>query len=217
MGVNMKTAIIFITSLISFSLFSSDFNRIVKTELEKSCNEIKSFEIKNLSIPESVIKNARFSGKQLCFSGFKKVFADTADGVKVVTFDLTVKADVLMFADSYPKGTPLTRDMVITSRERIDSRSNRRYIYSIKGKETRNFVAKGAKVTKNLLKKRILIKRGDIILANYSRKGINIIVEAVALGNGSINDTINIKNSQSGKILRGVVLGSGKVVVGGRR
>ncbi len=211
----MKKVIILITFFISYSLLSSDFTRLIQAEIEESCSEVKNFEIENLSVPETVIKSADFSGRQLCFSGFKKIFAETDEGVKVVTFNLTVKADVLSFTDSYPKGTPLTQDMVIVTREKIDGGNNRRYIFSIEGKETRVAVSKGEKVTKNLLRKRILIKRGDIILANYSAKGISIIVEAIALGNGSLNDSINIKNSQSGKILRGTVLGSGRVTVGG--
>jgi len=77
----------------------------------------------------------------------------------------------------------------------------------------KRFITKGTILRHALLKKPDLIKKGAHVTITVTRQGFFISNEGVALEPGGLNDEIQIKVTNSGKIITGIVDAEGKVKI----
>ncbi|MBT4766352.1 MAG: flagellar basal body P-ring formation protein FlgA [Methylococcales bacterium] len=77
----------------------------------------------------------------------------------------------------------------------------------------KRFITKGTILRHALLKKPDLIKKGAHVTITVTRQGFFISNEGIALESGGLNDKIQIKVTNSGKIITGIVDAEGKVKI----
>ena len=77
----------------------------------------------------------------------------------------------------------------------------------------KRFITKGTILHHALLKKPDLIKKGAHVTITVTRQGFFISNEGIALEPGGLNDKIQIKVTNSGKIITGIVDAEGKVKI----
>ena len=77
---------------------------------------------------------------------------------------------------------------------------------------TRNLRA-GFPVSVHMVRVPSLFKRGATVPVVFQKGGVVLMVEAQALQEGNEGDWVRVKNMQSGRIIRGVVLDNGSVQV----
>ena len=77
----------------------------------------------------------------------------------------------------------------------------------------KRFITKGTILRHALLKKPDLIKKGAHVTITVTRQGFFISNEGIALEPGGLNDEIQIKVTNSGKIITGIVDAVGKVKI----
>lgn len=65
-------------------------------------------------------------------------------------------------------------------------------------------------ITRDKIKPRVFVKKGESIHASSTSNGISLEVLLIAKQNGVYNEIINAENPQSGKILRVKVIDEGK-------
>jgi flagella basal body P-ring formation protein FlgA len=82
------------------------------------------------------------------------------------------------------------------------------------GKAARRPLRAGAAVALHDLASARLIKRDDLVAVAFDDGGISLILQARALGEGGLGDTLQLVNLQSKKVLEAVVTGPDKAVVG---
>ena len=58
-----------------------------------------------------------------------------------------------------------------------------------------------------------LVQRNDVVTIFYEAPGINLTLRGQAQEAGALGDTINVMNTQSKRMLQGVVIGAGRVAV----
>jgi flagella basal body P-ring formation protein FlgA len=63
------------------------------------------------------------------------------------------------------------------------------------------------------LMKPALVQRNDVVTIFYEAPGINLTLRGQAQDAGALGDTINVMNTQSKRMLQGVVVGAGRVTV----
>src|SRR5205085_188257 len=63
------------------------------------------------------------------------------------------------------------------------------------------------------LMKPALVQRNDIVTIFYEAPGINLTLRGQAQDGGALGDTINVMNTQSKRLVQGVVTGPGRVTV----
>ena len=59
----------------------------------------------------------------------------------------------------------------------------------------------------------IVIRKGDIVKVKFMKKNLTIELPCVALSNAGINDSLKLKNTNSNKILTGIVLDDHSVAI----
>lgn len=91
----------------------------------------------------------------------------------------------------------------------VDFKNHNRIVSSsyILSKVAKIKISKDRTILKHMLKKEILISRGDEVTAIYQDGAIEINLNVVALKDGSLNEKITIK-TKDGKILKALILNS---------
>jgi len=88
----------------------------------------------------------------------------------------------------------------------------------IPGEDLLNFVAKrnirkGELITRSLLRKEFLVRRGQRVKAFYETSSLSLSFETQALDNGYLGDLVRVRSPFSDRVLRGVVVGEGTVKI----
>ncbi len=79
--------------------------------------------------------------------------------------------------------------------------------------EAIRMIKSGEIIKKRFLRKRYLVKRGDMVRLFYRRGSIEISYEGEALENGYRGSLIRVRVLSSGKIIKGRVLSEGEVEI----
>lgn len=74
----------------------------------------------------------------------------------------------------------------------------------------KSFIRADSIITKDKIKPRIIVKKGENLLAQSQSDGVKLEVRLIARENGAFNDIINAQNPQSGKIIRVKVISEGR-------
>ncbi|RDU55545.1 flagella basal body P-ring formation protein FlgA [Helicobacter sp. MIT 00-7814] len=75
------------------------------------------------------------------------------------------------------------------------------------------YLAKGSFVSKDKLRPKILVKKGEFVLVQSEGEGFSMQNSLEALQNGSFGEVINAKNTQSGKVVRVKITNKNKGVL----
>ena len=81
------------------------------------------------------------------------------------------------------------------------------------GRELQKSLSAGDPIPLNILSVPPILKRGDPVLIVFRRKGFLIEVRGEALDGGAAGDLVRVRNLQSRTVLRGVIIGPGRVEV----
>jgi len=218
MRVFLITILLLLASFLHGKELTEDLEQLFALTISENCPEVSDWSAKEFTISPKKIVDLDVKGKQLCYSGEKKIFAKLENGkVKVVKFKLKLYRSVYTFKRALERGEEITLEDVEISKIEVKRRTLRDVVPKVIGYETKVKVKKGTPVYFYLVKKRRLIKRGDKVVVSFIRNGIRISMDGVARNHGGIDDTISVKNTLSNRVLKGVVTGRGHVSVGGDR
>jgi flagella basal body P-ring formation protein FlgA len=81
------------------------------------------------------------------------------------------------------------------------------------GQQTRMAIAADQIIWMNAVAKEKVVKRGDLVRVTVGDSDWQVVLMAVTEQDGSVGDRVNVKNSQTQKIITGEVVGPGQVVV----
>jgi flagella basal body P-ring formation protein FlgA len=84
------------------------------------------------------------------------------------------------------------------------------------GKSARHALRAGAPAAVRDLIWPKVIKRDDLISVAFEEDGVNLTLEAKAMGDASVGDNVEVTNLQSKKVIEAVCIGPGQAVVGPR-
>jgi flagella basal body P-ring formation protein FlgA len=82
------------------------------------------------------------------------------------------------------------------------------------GKVARQTLLPDQPISKGAVREPFLIKQGQAALAVYRAAGLVISTTAVSLDAGAVGDAINLRNTDSGTTIKGVVQADGTIRVG---
>jgi flagella basal body P-ring formation protein FlgA len=122
---------------------------------------------------------------------------------------------VLVLARPVPRGQPLSADD-LQLEERDASMLGTGYLTSLEealGLEARSPLRAGLVLNPNALAAPLLVRRGERVTVLARSGGFEVRSEAEALEDGSLGELIAVKNLHSGRIVEGVVTGSGLIEV----
>jgi len=127
---------------------------------------------------------------------------------------LWVKAEIRLFEQVVVAAAPLARQELIGAQDlRIErretaGRGNRPFtrIEDVIGKQPTRAIEANEVLTPSAVDRPTLMKRGSAIRLVFETGSLRVETAGVAEEGGKIGDLIQVKNSASGKVLRGVVL-----------
>lgn len=131
-----------------------------------------------------------------------------------LTGDVTVSVPVVIATRPVRRGEVIGSDMVTLLEQ--DLTGLRSYFYTdpanVIGKEARRNLGESEVITASQLAEPVAIERGSKVQIIARRGAVQITGTGEALAEGRVGDQIRVKNSSSGRIVRGWVAGPGRVV-----
>jgi flagella basal body P-ring formation protein FlgA len=85
---------------------------------------------------------------------------------------------------------------------------------SIIGMAARKPLREGDPVLAHDVAPPLVIKNGDTVLVTYADDGVTLTLQAKAMGNAAVGDTLNVLNTASKKLIEAVASGPGQALVG---
>lgn len=124
--------------------------------------------------------------------------------------------DVLVPAKDIKRGEVIEEnDLVIES---LDVKSKEEYFAASpernKSLKAKRNLAAGKPIKKSdLIAETNVIHKGDIVTAKFIKKNLTIEVQAIAMSNAKLNETVRLKTTNSNKIIIAKVREDGSIVV----
>ena len=84
------------------------------------------------------------------------------------------------------------------------------------GKVARRTLLPGRLIARNTVAEPELVRKGKVVSAIYQSGGLTITATVLALQSGALNDVIQVRNVDSGKVITGTVAEDGTVRILGR-
>lgn len=81
------------------------------------------------------------------------------------------------------------------------------------GREIKRAIAANQILSPSLVKKKLLIRKGDMVYIEANKGPMSIRMTGTATQNGSLGEQISVTNSRSGKTVRGYVKSRGVISV----
>lgn len=118
------------------------------------------------------------------------------------------------------QGEVITEGALSDRRMVASAKALRTYVLSgsnIVGKVARRTLPAGAAIALSAIREPTLFSDGQRVTISFGRGQLTIEGSGVALQAGAEGDSVNVRNVDSGIIVRGVVQADGRVLVGGGR
>ncbi len=132
-----------------------------------------------------------------------------------VPIKAVITAPVVVAKTTILRGEYISEDMLQVVHQKITGQHLRYFkrIKDISGKQAKRTIKVDKAITASQLKARFLVKRKQqvIIVAKNSR--LMVKMKGIALSNGKHNDRVKVRNTNSNKIIEGVVSSEGVVTV----
>lgn len=116
------------------------------------------------------------------------------------------------------QGDVLAEELVGEERFVADEKQLRNYFTSreaVLGKVARRVLPKGHAIPINALRDPFLFKEGERVVLVFTTGGLSIEASGVALQPGVLGSLVNVRNADTGVVIRGQVQSNGSVQVGG--
>jgi flagellar basal body P-ring formation protein FlgA len=116
------------------------------------------------------------------------------------------------------QGDVLADELVIDQSVVASEKVLRNYFTSreaVLGKVARRVLPKGHAIPINALREPHLFKEGERVVLMFATGGLSIETSGVALQPGVLGSLVNVRNADTGVVVRGVVQPDGSVQVGG--
>lgn len=84
-------------------------------------------------------------------------------------------------------------------------------IHAITGKMASRRISPAQIIRSNMIEQPQIIKKHDTVVIEAGHSGVTVTMTGQALESGAINESIQIKNNSSGKVVKAKILGSGRV------
>ncbi|MEO8652365.1 MAG: flagellar basal body P-ring formation chaperone FlgA [Hyphomicrobiaceae bacterium] len=115
------------------------------------------------------------------------------------------------------QGDVLAEELVGEERFVADEKALRNYFTSrqaVVGKVARRVLPKGHAIPINALREPHLFKEGERVVLVFKTGGLSIEASGVALQPGVLGSQVNVRNADTGVVIRGLVQSNGSVKVG---
>jgi len=210
----MKCFLKRLTYAVNFFLFlfafSLDLDNLIKKELKNKFGEkvrLKSYKVLT-KLPKE------FSKVELrVYKNFPRGFLYVKNGkIGTVALELEWKCEVLVAKRDIFPGERLNFSNVEQKKiflDRCPREFNENFLNFVAVKE----IKRGEIIKRNKVKKEFLVKRGDIVDATYEKGNLLIRFRTKALENGFHGDVIRLLSPFSRKVIRGEVVGEGKIKI----
>ena len=116
------------------------------------------------------------------------------------------------------QGDVLAEELVGEERFVVNDKVLRNYFTSrdaVLGKVARRVLPKGHAIPINALRDPFLFKEGERVILVFTTGGLSIEASGVALQPGALGSQVNVRNVDTGVVIRGLVQSNGSVQVGG--
>ena len=160
-------------------------------------------DIKKIEISSSSLKREK---------GFLKVLLKNGKRV-YFSYEIEAFIEVLKADRNIKKGEPILSSFFSKSKEKF------KFFYqkpvtkgNFLGFKAKRFIKEGEILTKNMIKKRGEIEKGDKVMAYIKENGLIVSFEAVSLDEGGVGDIIRV-NKDKRKIFKGKVISKNAVEI----
>ncbi len=168
-----------------------------------------------------VIKQGRRNPHWVGLVGFKVSIYRKGELVKVVPIfvNVRIQARVLVARKKINSKAPITAKDVEPLWKDVSRMLNKRFIRldELEGIRAKRLIRAGTIITDELVEPIPLIKRGQLVVVIYSKRGLEITTVGKALKTGYLNDIIPVRNEKSKGTFLARVIGRGKVLVSNTR
>ncbi len=125
-------------------------------------------------------------------------------------------AQALTYARNIAAGDIIVAEDLVWSDDAIAPADGLRNPDAALGKAARHALRAGAPAAAQDLASAKVVRRDDIVAVVFEADGISLTLQAKAMGDCSVGDTLDVMNPQSKKIIETVCAGPGQAVVGPR-
>lgn len=182
--------------------------------------ELRVLPFQGLSLPAGEVKLRVLQPARVTGAGAQNFLVAAEVGGKEEA-RLWVKTEIRVFADVVVAAAPLGRQELIgakdlrVERREISARGSRAVtrVDDAVGRQATRSVEANEILTQNAIERPTAMKRGSTITLVFETASLRVESPGIADEGGRIGDMIQVKNSTSGKQLRGVVLDSRQVRV----
>lgn len=125
-------------------------------------------------------------------------------------------AEVVVASRALARGAPIAAADLSLERRRIDAR-HADYLVDpalAAGQLASRPIGHGQVLTRSLLERPRLVRRGDHVVLRSGARGIQVQVKGEALEDGALGERISVLNLRSERVIEGTVEATGSVVVG---
>ncbi len=147
---------------------------------------------------------------------FDAVVAIPSQRALRLTGHVTAMQEIVTLAQSVARGDTIRRDDVVMSRRPrrqtpADAITDPAKVVGLAARYT---LQPGQPLRSNQLMRPVLVHRNEIVTLVYRVPGIFLTVRGRAAENGAQGDLIGVRNEQTKRIVHGVVVGTGRVLIG---
>lgn len=132
-----------------------------------------------------------------------------------IPVDIQVYGPVVVSRVTLPRGS-IIRQEVLALREMETSALNYSYFQSIEqvaGTEATKAIQANGVIFSNMVQAADAVRKGDDVIISARTGNLNVRIKGQALQDGAIGEQIQVRNSQSKRIIKAIITGPGSVLV----
>lgn len=132
--------------------------------------------------------------------------------------DVAVYNDAVVNKRPISRGETITVDDLTMQKANITTLSHGFFdnINDVAGLSATQNIKMNTIIKPRLIEKPIIISRGDLVSIIGKARGFEIRTSGIAMTDGTMGSSIQVKNTSSKKIIDGIVAGAGKIIVHSR-
>jgi len=131
----------------------------------------------------------------------------------IIPVHLSVSTQIMVAKKNIPAGRVIQSDDLSVSYFDRDSLYNGYFkdVESAAGLMAARIITTGSPITVNNTERQLLVHHGEDVSLEVEAHGINVTMKGVAKSDGKLNQTVQVMNTQSKKVVDAIVVGMGKV------
>ena len=132
-----------------------------------------------------------------------------------IPVDIQIFEPVVVSRVTLPRGSVISREL-LALREVESSSLNYSYyrdINQVIGTETTKSIQANSVIFSNMVQASNAVRKGDEVIIKAQIGGLSVRIKGLALHGGAIGEQIQVRNTQSRRIIRAIITGPGNVLV----